>query len=88
MGGATSQENLRCSRSIKAYAAYLDTLEAAEEEHPACTANRLLLEHTWQACSARTALQARVRRGMQCIGLGVGLGCFTLPYPRKGRIAS
>lgn len=35
-------------RSIRAYAAYLDTLEEAEDEHPACTANRLLLEHTWQ----------------------------------------
>ena len=54
-----------CSRSIKAYAAYLDTLEEAEEEHPACTANRLLLEHTWQACCARTVLQAHVRLGMQ-----------------------
>ena len=34
--------------SIRAYAAYLDTLEEVEDEHPACTANRLLLEHTWQ----------------------------------------
>ena len=35
-------------RSIRAYAAYLDTLETLEDEHPACTVNRLLLEHTWQ----------------------------------------
>ncbi|KAK9837070.1 hypothetical protein WJX81_000274 [Elliptochloris bilobata] len=35
-------------QSIRAYAAYLDTLEEVEDEHPACTANRLLLEHTWQ----------------------------------------
>ncbi len=52
----------RGGRSIKAYAAYLDTLEDAEEAHPACTANRLLLEHTWQV-AGRSSAQHLARRG-------------------------
>ena len=68
-------------RSIKAYAAYLDTLEDAEEAHPACTANRLLLEHTWQVAALASA-QRSARRDRARSDRGT-LAPALAPPPRR-----
>jgi len=77
-------EERRCllgARSIKAYAAYLDTLEDAEEAHPACTANRLLLEHTWQVAGRSPAQRSARRGGARSCHVTLALA-FALP-PRR-----